>query len=170
MSELTTLRRSKDDYMAQDPHSPLTDNQKHGFNGLDYFPENTDLNILVNVDQFQEKAKIQMQTSTGDFQSFQRFGNFKFSMEGEAAELTIYVNEHGFFLPFVDSLAGDKTYPAGRYLDPEPQDDGKFLVDFNQAYNPYCAYNDRWSCPFPPAENRIQVPVRAGEKIFKDHN
>lgn len=170
MSELTTLRRSKDDFLAQDPHSPLTDNQKSGFNGLDYFPENTDLNILVKVDQFQEKAEIQMQTSTGDFQSFQRYGNFKFSVEGEAAELTIYGNEHGFFLPFVDSLAGDETYPAGRYLDPEPQDDGKFLVDFNQAYNPFCAYNNRWSCPFPPAENRIQVPVRAGEKIFKDHN
>lgn len=169
MSKLTTFRRQKDEFLAHDPHSPLTDTQKRIFNGLDYFSENENLNVLVEIDEFQDKAEIQMQTSTGDYQSFYRYGKFRFSVEGKDAELTIYENEHGFFLPFVDSLAGDETYPAGRYLDPELQHDGRFLVDFNQAYNPYCAYNDRWSCPFPPAENRIQVPVRAGEKIFKGH-
>jgi len=63
-------------------------------------------------------------------------------------------------------LANKETYPAGRYLEPESLGGGKFLVDFNIAYNPYCAYSDRWSCPLTPFENRLKVPIRAGEKIF----
>jgi hypothetical protein len=109
-----------------------------------------------------------MQTSTGDVQEFVRYGKLRFSVEGAEAELTVFANQHGFFIPFVDSLAGVETYPAGRYLDPEPLDDGRFLIDFNLAYNPYCAYNELYSCPLPPAENRLKVPIRAGEKIFKD--
>ena len=82
-------------------------------------------------------------------------------------ELTVFASGYGFFLPFVDNLAGSETYPAGRYLEPEPLPDGKYLIDFNQAYNPYCAYNEHWSCPLTPFENRLKVPIRAGEKIFQ---
>lgn len=81
-------------------------------------------------------------------------------------ELSIYNNQPGFFLPFVDSLAGVETYPAGRYLEPVPLPVGRLLVDFNHANNPYCAYNDAWSCPLTPFENRMDVPLRAGEKLF----
>ena len=109
-----------------------------------------------------------MQTSTGDVQKYNRFGRFRFVVEGVESELTIYESENGFFLPFVDSLAGRETYPAGRYLEPEPLPDGRFLVDFNLAYNPYCAYNEMWSCPITPAENRLKVAVSAGERLFKD--
>jgi uncharacterized protein (DUF1684 family) len=69
----------------------------------------------------------------------------------------------------VDSLANTETYGAGRYLEPERLENGKYLVDFNLAYNPYCAYNDRYSCPLTPFENQIKVPIRAGEKTFKPH-
>ena len=89
-------------------------------------------------------------------------------MDVQHAELTIYQSEHGYFLPFVDSLAGKETYPAGRYLDPEALPGNRFLVDFNLAYNPYCAYNEMWSCPITPAENRLKVPIRAGEKLFDE--
>ena len=78
----------------------------------------------------------------------------------------LYGGDGSFFLPFVDSLAGKETYPAGRYLEPEQLDGSRFLVDFNLAYNPYCAYNEMWSCPLTPFENRVKVPVRAGEKNF----
>ena len=108
-----------------------------------------------------------MQTSTGDVQSYIRYGRFQFEVEGEKTELTLYASDHGYFLPFVDSQAGDVTYGAGRYLDPDPAHDGKFLIDFNLAYNPYCAYNEMWSCPIPPAENRLKVAIKAGEKNFK---
>jgi len=109
-----------------------------------------------------------MQTTTGDVQMYFRHGRFRFTVGGEEAELTIYRGEHGYFLPFVDSLNGGETYPAGRYLEPEELPGNRFLVDFNIAYNPYCAYNDAWSCPITPAENRLSIPIRAGEKIF--HN
>jgi uncharacterized protein (DUF1684 family) len=88
-----------------------------------------------------------MQTSTGDVRTCQRYGRFTFSVDGQEASLTIYSGDNGYFLPFVDALAGTETYGAGRYLEPEPLGGGVFLVDFNLAYNPYCAYGDQWSCP-----------------------
>jgi len=167
MNDFRTLQLQKDEFFAHDHHSPLTHEQKHNFKGLDYFPENPDLRLEVEVEANTKQEEIQMQTSTGDYQTFQRYGKFSFEVDGQSAELTLYVNEHGFFLPFADSLAGSETYPAGRYLDPERLQNGKFLVDFNLAYNPYCAYNEMFSCPLPPAENRLKVPIRAGEKIFE---
>jgi uncharacterized protein (DUF1684 family) len=141
--------------------------QKQHFNGLNYFPENKDLRLEVNVEALSTSEAIMIQTTGGQPQTYQRFGNFKFLVDGQSAELTIYKNKHGYFLPFVDALAGKETYPAGRYLEPEKLPSGKFLVDFNLAYNPYCAYNEQWSCPITPAENRLKVSVRAGEKIFE---
>jgi uncharacterized protein (DUF1684 family) len=170
MNEIQTLRLHKDEFFAHDHHSPLTHDQKQVFTGLDYFTENPDLRIEVVVEENVEKEEFLMQTSTGDYQPFQRYGKFNFEVEGQTAELTVYVNEHGYFLPFVDNLRGTETYPAGRYLEPEPISNGKFLVDFNLAYNPYCAYNEMFSCPLPPAENRLDVPIRAGEKIFKQED
>jgi hypothetical protein len=111
-----------------------------------------------------------MQTSSGDAQIYFRHSRFRFRVDGQDAELIIYEGPNGFFLPFVDSLASKETYPAGRYLEPEPLPGGRFLIDFNMAYNPYCAYNENWSCPLTPLENRLKVPIRAGEKLFhKEH-
>jgi uncharacterized protein (DUF1684 family) len=85
--------------------------------------------------------------------------------------LTLYRGTDGdLFLPLRDATSGDETYGAGRYLEPLMLDDGRVLVDFNYLYNPYCAYNDAWSCPLPPRENWLTVPIRAGEKAFAaDH-
>lgn len=169
MNKLAESRQQKDTFFAQHPESPLTLSQKQGFKGLDYFPEAPELRFEIPVERLADEQEIQMQTSTGDIQEYQRYGKIRFPVEGQTVELTIYANQHGFFLPFVDSLAGKETYPAGRYLEPEPLHDGRFLIDFNQAYNPYCAYNEQWSCPLTPFENRLKVPIRAGEKIFELH-
>lgn len=168
MTELETFRAEKDEFFASHPQSPLTAEQKKTFNGLSYFPENPALRLKVAVEEFPKREAIEMQTSTGDVQRYQKYGKFKFKVEGQEAELTIYASEHGYFLPFVDSLANKETYGAGRYLEPEPLGGGKFLVDFNLAYNPYCAYNDNYSCPLTPFENRLKVPIRVGEKIYSD--
>ena len=167
MSELTDMRAQKDEFFAHHPQSPLTPDQRNGFPGLNYYPENDALRLEVNVERFTDQKPMQMQTSTGGVQTYLRFGRFQFQSEGQPAELTVYQSEHGFFLPFVDSLSGEETYPAGRYLEPEPLPGDRFLVDFNLAYNPYCAYNEMWSCPITPAENRLKVPIRAGEKLFE---
>ena len=169
MSQLTQFRKEKDAFFAGHHQSPLTHEQKHDFNGLAYFPENPDLVLEVTVEEFPEKQEVKMQTSTGDVQAYQRYGRYHFTVDGQEAALTIYGSDHDFFMPFVDSLAGKETYGAGRYLEPHPLGNGQFLIDFNYAYNPYCAYNEQWSCPFPPAENRVKVPIRAGEKTFEAH-
>ena len=168
MQTLKTFRAEKDDFYARHHQSPLTPAQKRDFKGLDYFPENTALRLEVDVETSQTSESITIDTTGGQPQTYQRFGRFKFLVDGQSAELTIYKNQNGYFLPFADNLAGKETYPAGRYLEPEKLSNGKFLVDFNLAYNPYCAYNEKWSCPITPAENRLKVAVRAGEKIF-DH-
>jgi len=168
MSELTAFRRGKDEFFGRHPQSPLTPEQKRGFVGLQYFPENDALRLEVQAEPLFDQQPIQMQTSTGGVQTYVRQARFKFQVEGQEAELTIYQNENGYFLPFVDSLAAKETYPAGRYLEPESLPGNRFLVDFNLAYNPNCAYNEMWSCPITPAENRLKVPIRAGEKLF-DH-
>lgn len=166
MTELDAFRVEKDEFFGSHPQSPLTREQKQDFHGLQYFPENDSLRLEVKVDEFENKQTFEMQTSTGDVQIYEKFGKFRFEVDGEEAELTIYQSQHGFFLPFVDTLAGKETYPAGRYLEPEPLPGGHFIVDFNIAYNPYCAYNEMWSCPITPAENRLKVAIRAGEKLF----
>lgn len=168
MTDLEAIRLAKDEFFARDPHSPLTAEQKTRFAGLEYFAENADLRLEVVAEGFADAGPIQLQTSTGGVQSYARIGRFGFWVEDREAKLTIFEGPNGPFLPFVDALAGQLTYPAGRYLDPEPLPGGRYLVDFNLAYNPYCAYNADWSCPLTPFENRIKVPIRAGEKAFRN--
>jgi uncharacterized protein len=166
MTELEHFRQAKDEMFARDPHSPLTKEQKKNFKGLSYFPEAPELRFEVEVEQFDDPQEITIQTSTGDVQKYLRYGIFRFPVDGEEQSLTVYAAEDGFFLPFVDSLAGTETYPAGRYLEPDVLPDGRFLIDFNLAYNPYCAYNENWSCPLTPFENRLKAPIRAGERKY----
>jgi uncharacterized protein len=168
MFNLLEFRGEKDDFFAHASQSPLTHGQRHAFKGLKYFPENPALRMEVPVEVFPTRETVSIQTTGGVPQTYQRYGRFKFITRGITAELTIYSNENGYFLPFVDSLAGKETYPAGRYIEVEQLKNGKFLVDFNLAYNPFCAYNDNWSCPLTPFENRLKVPIKAGEKIFHE--
>jgi len=166
MSELDMFRAEKNEFFGSHPQSPIKREDRKNFKGLNYFPENDALRLEVLVDEFPNKEEFVMQTTTGNVQHYERFGSFSFEIDGQTVKLTIYRSEHGFILPFVDSLAGTETYPAGRYLEPDPLPGGRFFIDFNLAYNPYCAYNDMYSCPITPSENRLKVPIRAGEKLF----
>ena len=168
MSQLSEFRKEKDDFMQHSHQSPLTAQQKANFSGLNYFEENPELRLELEVEAFKDQNEVTMQTSTGSVQTYIRYGRFKFDINGDSSELTLFSSEHGFFLPFVDSQAGEDTYGAGRYLDPPQLANGKFDIDFNVAYNPYCAYNENYSCPLPPGENRVSVAIQAGEKSFKD--
>ena len=110
-----------------------------------------------------------MQTTTGGEQSYRRAGVLRFRVEGRPAQVTLFESPdmHELFLPFRDATCGTESYGAGRYLEVAPPGpDGRVVVDFNYAYNPYCAYNPSWSCPIPPGENWLAVPIRAGEKAF----
>jgi uncharacterized protein (DUF1684 family) len=116
-----------------------------------------------------------METNTGDRRHYRRWGRLSFEVDGRPAALTIYSDpyDEDYFLPFRDATNGDETYGAGRYLDNhrpgvERTGENTFIIDFNYAYNPYCAYSERYSCPLPPRENWLDVPIRAGEKKYKD--
>ena len=168
MTELEHFHAQKDAFFKTHPQSPLLPDQQNTFEGLRYFPENPALRLVVPIEEFVDKDRIVMQTSTGDVREYTRYGRLRFSVDGQVAELTLYADGDTYFLPFADALAGAETYGAGRYLESEPLGDGQFLLDFNLAYNPYCAYNDDWSCPLTPVENWLPVPIRAGEKLFDE--
>jgi uncharacterized protein (DUF1684 family) len=164
-NELDEQRKFKDDFFRQDKHSPLTQEQRSRFTGLTYYPDNPALRLELPLEKLVKHEKVKMQTSTGDVQTYTRLGKVNFRVGGEIVYLTVFGDSNGYFIPFADSMAGKETYGAGRYLEPELMANGNLLVDFNQAYNPYCAYNEYYSCPLTPSENRLKVPIRAGEKL-----
>jgi uncharacterized protein len=171
MSELEEFRAAKDAFFRDDPRSPLTRGQQAGFEGLSYFEENPALVIhaRLETEDVDRDERIVMQTTTGGEQVYRRAGVVRFEVEGESAGLTLFssADMHELFLPFRDATSGTESYGAGRYLEVEPPGpDGTVMVDLNLAYNPYCAYNPDWSCPIPPGENWLWVPIRAGERSF----
>lgn len=165
MSALDQLRRDKDEFFRS-AESPLTAEQRTGFPGLQYFPENPALRFELDLDENVEHDQVTMQTSTGSLRQYTRAGKVHFAVDGKPVELTVFQDMHGYFLPFKDATGKAETYPAGRYLEPEQLENGKVIIDFNLAYNPYCAYNQRFSCPLPPRENWLEVRIEAGEKRF----
>lgn len=170
VSELEAFRREKDRFFREDPRSPLTPEQRASFTGLVYYPEDPSLRIEAVLDtDVDQDEEIRMATTTGGEQVYRRAGVVRFQVEGRPAQVTLFASEGmpDLFLPFRDATSGLETYGAGRYLEVEPPGpDGRVVVDFNLAYNPYCCYNDGWSCPLPPRENWLDVPIRAGEKDF----
>lgn len=162
---LADFRRAKDDFFRQ-PDSPLTPAQRTDFTGLHYFPENPALRFEADVNPDVPRDFVMMPTSTGGQKRYVRAGKIEFLVAGQTAALTVYQDDHGYFLPFRDSTSEHETYGAGRYLEPVAGPGGKLRVDFNLAYNPYCAYNEQYSCPLPPRENWLRVPIEAGEKKF----
>ncbi len=163
--ELLASRQEKDHFFKFHHQSPLTPKQRAAFDGLRYYDPNSDLDLTVTLTPFAEQDDILVETTTGDKRVYTRYGEIRFTVEGEEARLTIYETDFGFFLPFVDVSANQETYGAGRYLEPEHLGGNRFRVDFNLAYNPFCAYNASYSCPLTPFENRLKVPIRAGEKL-----
>jgi hypothetical protein len=173
MGHLEQFRREIDEFMRYHPQSPLDHDQRHEFSGLNYYDLDESLILEVEIERFPEdEPVVVMETSTGDQQDYRRWGKFTFEVEGVEAALTLYVDSHGeYFLPFRDGTSGSDTYGAGRYMDDhrpaiQPLEGDRLRINFNYAYNPYCAYSPNFSCPLPPAENWLQVPIRAGEKIL----
>jgi uncharacterized protein (DUF1684 family) len=166
---LDDFRKHKDEYFASGDHSPLAHADRHDFKGLSYFPYNPSLQFELDIDATQDQGSpITLNTSDGQKVDFLIAGKVRFLADNGEYELTLLKDyDRGrFFLPFNDATNGLETYKDGRYLDPQQKPNGKLVLDFNYAYNPYCAYDDGWSCPLPPAENKLPVEIRAGEKAF----
>jgi uncharacterized protein (DUF1684 family) len=142
------------------------------FAGLDYFPERTDLALNLPLDESDPNVgeSLDIPTTDGKTKSFSRAGCVRFEVDGVAVELTVFRDSDrgSLFIPFRDASSGGETYEVGRYLEPQARPDGTLEVDFNYAYNPFCAYGEGWSCPIPPEENQLAVSIAAGEKAFRD--
>ena len=169
MPGLSEHRAVKDAFYKTSTQSPLLPDQKKTFTGLKYFDENPALRFTVRLQRYPAPQRVQMATSTGHTATFIKYGSAQFIVDGTPQVLHLYQGDgqDDLFLPFLDATTGGETYGAGRYLDVVERLDGTVNLDFNLAYNPYCAYDsERWSCPLPPQENRLTIRIEAGEKIF----
>ncbi len=171
MARLDDFRREKDHAFRHDPQSPLPANLRGRFQGLAYYPPNPALRLEAELDPAVEPGEVRMATTGGGEQVYRRHGIVHFEVDGQAAQVVLYkaAETDELFLPFRDATSGKETYGAGRYLEVEPARQGRVVVDFNYAYSPFCAYNPAYSCPLPPVENWLRVPIRAGEKAFPAH-
>ena len=170
-------RVDKDQFMRSSPHSPLSEKLKKEFINLSYFEVNESYKFELDLHKNEIQETIEMETSTGGIQYFNKLGYLQFEQPEtkEQAKIHIYQsvdNPDHFFVPFRDKTSDEGiTYGAGRYLDLHQLEENRFLLDFNLAYNPFCAYSDMYTCPLPPFENWLEVPINAGEKSFtlNDH-
>ncbi len=165
-------RREKNLAFKSDPGSPLRKEDRGRFQGLAYFDVDPGLRYEVKLNRYAAPQAIRLSTNTGEIRSGVRYGYFEFQVQGNFYRLQAYrlddsEGDASLFVPFRDATSGKETYGAGRYIDLHENTSGIYDLDFNRAYNPYCAYGRKdFSCPFPPAENTLTVPIRAGEKLF----
>lgn len=163
MSDIQQFRKQKDEYLRTAPESPIPHDQRADFGGLTYFPESSDFVFTVEL-RDADGTEVAVQTSDGQQRSYRRAKVATIEVDGEQTDVTLYdTGGHGYFVPFRDGTSGKETYGAGRYLDVHPNEDGTVTLDFNYAYNPYCAYDEAFSCPLPPMENWLKVAISAGE-------
>ena len=164
---LREYRDNKDTFFASSPHSPLDRSDQLTFRGLTYFDPNPAL-IFTVTPAPGDGAEVTVGTSDGSQRTYRRAATVAFEVSGTTVSLTLFDTGHpGLFLPFRDATAGAATYGAGRYLDLHPNSDGTVTIDFNLAYNPFCAYTDAYSCALPPHENWLDVAIAAGELVYE---
>ena len=167
--EIGGWRAEKDEYMRS-AESPAPPEQRATFPPLSYFPISPEYRVPAALEVVPGEEIIEMSTSTGLRRKMRRIGTLRFTIQGQPQTLTAFVDAsetdmRRLFVPFNDLTNGTETYPGGRYLDLERTGTGIYDLDFNRAYNPFCVFNLTYDCPVPPRENRLTLPVRAGEKM-----
>lgn len=174
--EIMALRKEKDDTFAHSEESPLKAGDKSAFRALDYFVIDSGYRVEATLEPALTPEITTMPTTTNREVSQRVFGTLHFTIDGQNLALKVYQDqelmeqpgyEDYLFLPFTDLTNGESTYGGGRYMDLSVPQGNTIILDFNKAYNPYCAYNSKYSCPLVPVENHLGVAIRAGEKAFK---
>ena len=168
IKEVEEARAEKDRVYGADPQT-IPAEKRAIFLPLKYYPVDTTFKVPAGLRLSEDRPVFDMPTSTGTNRKMQRVGVLEFTLQGTQMSLAAFVEDGtqqitSLFVPFADATTGTETYSAGRYLDLKPTPTGFYVIDFNRAYNPTCAYNPTWECPYPPAENRLKVAIRAGEK------
>jgi uncharacterized protein len=172
IKKIKQQRLEKDRWMLS-KESPLSDSAKKGFKTLSYFDPDFSYRIEAELERFEVDSTLTLRTSTAEEQTYRRYGKAVFVKDGKKVSLTLLQPTMGMkliprlFVPFVDQSSGEESYEGGRYLETEMPDGNTLILDFNQAYNPYCTYNKTFSCPIPPRENFLPIRILAGERTFK---
>lgn len=157
--------------------SPLTKEDLNHFKGLDFFPINEKYIVEATFVRTKKEKPFGMKTTTSRTPLYKKYGELLFSIEGKEFKLNVYQNidlikkpgyDDYLFLPFSDLTCGKESYIGGRYVDVRIQKGTIWTIDFNKAYNPYCAYNYEYSCPIVPLENDLDIEILAGVKKFHD--
>lgn len=168
-------RRQKDGFMAHHPESPFVDGAVAGFTGLRYFPVDVRFRVPAVLERNERAAEAFLRTNRDGELECRYVGDLRFELEGEPLRLRVYFAGERVglrvFVPFRDATCGSESYGPGRYLTLELTEDDRYQLDFNLAFNPYCAYTDGFECGFPPAENDLPLRIPAGEMVWsKDRN
>lgn len=171
-AKIAAIRAAKDESFKTDKDSPIPPDKKSALLPLAYFPIDESYAVPASLELAADRTRIEVPTSIGKIRQLERIGALKFSLKGQSLRLTAFrdlesreVNR--LFVPFSDLTSGTETYSAGRYMELDPTPTGIYVVDFNIAYNPYCYYSPEYDCPYPPKENRLGIPIRAGERMQK---
>lgn len=176
IQEIRKYRYEENIKFADKETTILTKKDFKKFSALDFFPIDSNYRIQAKFELQKDPKVFQMQTTTDRVSLYKTYGIATFTIDGNKYSLRIYqdqelINKPEYkdylFVPFVDKTSGNESYGGGRYLDVSHPKDGIIELDFNKAYNPYCAYNEKYSCPIPPRENHLKVAIKAGVKVFK---
>ena len=174
---LLAFRADKDIEYATTPDTPVHPDDRPGFQGLGYFPPDPAYRLVGPLHLYKEPERFTILSTTGKSRPAERYGELRFRHQGKRLVLQVYRltdsrmpnTVQALFLPFTDGTSGVESYPAGRYINLQESGDGRYVLDFNRAYTPLCAYGmpERYVCPVTPQENRLKVRVQAGEKGYR---
>jgi len=163
--------KGKDEFFATSHESPLAHSKTYSLKMLRYFSPDPKFEVHTILHKYDNPERVSMFTSKGTRQQFRRLGYFEFDIEGKKVKLQAYKSaereSNELFIPFRDGTSGKESYGAARYLDIEEEPDNNYFIDFNYAYNPYCAYTEEYVCPLPPKENWLEVRIPAGEMKYQ---
>jgi uncharacterized protein (DUF1684 family) len=159
--------RAAKDQEFQQSDDPIPADRKAQFLPLSYFPIDPGYNVVAALKESPDRPSLMMPTSSGQLRRMYRIGTLEFTLKGQPMTLGAFTEGRldTLFVPFSDLTSGTETYAAGRFLDLHRTGTNIYELDFNRAYIPYCYYNASFECPYPPAENRLKVAIRAGERM-----
>ena len=179
LSGIAEFQKKMNEDFKDPEHSPLKEKDRKRFKTLEFFPADTSFYVVAEFVRTPYETPFEMPTTTGRKPVYVKYGEAYFTLYGKEYKLNLYQNqeltknpeyEDYLFMPFTDLTNGVTTYSGGRYIDMRIPQGKELIIDFNKAYNPYCAYNGKYSCPIPPAENHIDMEISAGVKNFEKKN
>lgn len=176
-SSVEAFQKELNTNFANPQKSPLMEEDQKDFKALDFFPITEELAVTATFIKSKGEKSFEMKTTTNRLPLYIKYGELHFTIDGKPFKLDVFQNldlikKKGYkdhlFLPFSDLTSGNESYIGGRYIDLKKPKGKTILIDFNKAYNPYCAYNYKYSCPIVPLQNDLNIEIKAGVKKFHD--